>query len=87
MNMKKTCILLLGAILALTSCGMIAQSTSSDDGARFQDGIYNSTPSFRSKTDKTESRAMTDALIEKTKASEIYLFGEKKDTIMIPENI
>jgi hypothetical protein len=85
--MKKNSLLMIVVTLLLSSCGITSQYTSTSSEARFQDGIYNSTPSFRSKTDKTESRAMTDALIEKTKASEIYLFGEKKDTIMIPENM
>ena len=84
--MKKTYILILGAILSLTSCGMIAQSTSSDDGARFQDGIYSSSPVFLSKEDKAKEKAKTDSLIAMTKESAIYLFGDKKDTIMIPEN-
>ena len=84
--MKKTCILLLGAILALTSCGMIAQSASSDDGSQFQDGIYSSSPSFRTKAEKTAAKSETDNLVAMTKQSPIYLFGDKKDTIMIPEN-
>ena len=85
--MKKTFILLLGASLMLASCGMIAQTSSSDDGQRFQDGIYASSPSFRTKAERTASKSETESLIEKTKASQIYLFGEKKDTIMIPENM
>lgn len=84
--MKKTSILLLGAIALLSSCGMIAQSASSDDGSRFQDGIYNSSPSFRSKEEKAEAKSKTDDLLAQTKESPIYLFGDKKDTIMIPEN-
>ena len=84
--MKKTYILILGALAALTSCGMIAQSSSSDDGHRFQDGIYSSSPSFRSKDEKTAAKAETEALISKTKESPIYLFGDRKDTIMIPDN-
>ena len=78
--------LLIAAALVLSSCGMATQFTSSDNGQRFQDGIYNSTPAFKSKQEKQEDIAETDALIEKTKASEIYLLGDKKDTVMIPEN-
>ena len=84
--MKKTCILFLGAIAALTSCGMIAQSASYDNDSRFQDGIYGSSPSFKTNTEKAAAKSETDALVEMTKQSPIYLFGDKKDTIMIPEN-
>ena len=84
--MKKSSMLLFVAALVLSSCGTAAQFASSDNEQKFQDGIYNSSPSFKSKTEKAEDQAVTDALIEKTKASEIYLLGEKKDTIMIPDN-
>ena len=86
MDMKKSSMLIIAIALMLSSCGTAAQLASSDNGQQFQDGIYNSSPSFRSKVEKVEEQAATDALIEKTKASEIYLLGEKKDTIMIPEN-
>ena len=85
--MKKTFILLLGASLMLASCGMIANTASSDSGQRFQDGIYASSPSFRSKAERTASKSETEALIEKTKGSQIYLFGDKKDTVMIPDDM
>jgi hypothetical protein len=39
-----------------------------------------------SKEEKANGKAETDALIAKTKESPIYLFGDKKDTIMIPEH-
>ena len=84
--MKKSSMLLFVAALVLSSCGTATQFASSDNEQKFQDGIYNSSPSFKSKTEKAEDQAVTDALIEKTKASEIYLLGEKKDTIMIPDN-
>ena len=84
--MKKSSMLLIAAALVLSSCAAATQFASSDNGQMFQDGIYNSSPSFRSKTEKAEDQAATDSLVEKTKASEIYLLGEKKDTIMIPEN-
>ena len=85
--MKKSSILLMIAAVALSSCGAAAQYASSSTGQRFQDGIYNSSPSFLSKTEKDEDKAVTDALVEKTKASEIYLFGDRKDTIMLQENL
>ena len=84
--MKKSFMLLIAAALVLSSCAAAGQLASSDSKQQFQDGIYNSSPSFRSKEEKAEDQAVTDALVEKTKASEIYLLGEKKDTIMIPEN-
>ena len=86
MTMKQTSMLLFAAALMFSSCGIAAYQASSSDGQRFQDGIYSNTPSFRSKTEKEESQAEVKALAQKTKESEIYLFGDKKDTVMIPEN-
>ena len=84
--MKKSSMLLIVAALVLSSCGTAAQYASSDNGQKFQDGIYSSGPSFRSKQEKAEDLAATEALVEKTKSSEIYLFGDRKDTVMVPEN-
>ena len=84
--MKKTSLLLFIAALMLSSCGIAAQWGSSENNQRFQDGIYSNSPSFRSKEEKDKSKTETDALIKKTKESAIYLLGEQKDTIMIPEN-
>ena len=84
--MKKTSLLLFLAALMLSSCGTAAQWGSSENNQRFQDGIYSNSPSFRSKEEKDQSKTETDALITKTKESAIYLLGEQKDTIMIPEN-
>ena len=85
--MKKSSALLIAAALILSSCGTVAQYASSDNGQRFQDGIYGNTPAFRTKVEKEESRSETQALVEKTQASEIYLFGDKKDTVMIPQDM
>ena len=85
--MKKSSLLMIAVALILSSCGMASKYTSETAGSRFQDGIYSSAPSFRSKEDKAQTRAQTDALVEETKASYIYLFGDKKDTVMIPENM
>ena len=84
--MKKTSLLLFIAALMLSSCGTAAQWGASDNSQRFQDGIYSNSPSFRSKEEKVQSKSETDALIAKTKESPIYLFGDRKDTIMIPDN-
>lgn len=85
--MKKSSALMIAAALMLASCGTIGQYASSDNGHKFQDGIYSSAPDFVTKEEKTAAKAETDALIEKTKVSQIYLFGERKDTVMIPENM
>lgn len=85
--MKKNSLLMIAAAILMTACGTVAQHAAPSGTARFEDGIYSSGPSFRSKVEKQESQAETDALVEKTKASAIYLFGEKKDTVMIPENM
>ena len=38
--MKKSSVLIIVAALILSSCGALTQLASSDDGQRFQDGIY-----------------------------------------------
>ena len=85
--MKKSSLLMIVAAIVLSSCGITTQYTSTADNSRFQDGIYSSSPSFRSKEERSDSRTKTDALIEETKASQIFLFGEKKDTVVIPQNM
>ena len=84
--MKKSSVLMIAVIMLLSSCGTFNQLASSADNQKFSDGIYASSPSFRSKDEKVQSKAETDALIAKTKESSIYLFGDRKDTIMIPDN-
>lgn len=85
--MKKSSVLMIAAALMLASCGTIAQHALSDSGHKFQDGIYGSAPDFVTKAEKDAAKTETDALIEKTRASQIYLFGDKKDTVMIPERM
>ncbi len=85
--MKKSSTLLIAAVLILSSCGSVAQIASSDNGQKFQDGIYSNTPTFRTRVEKEQSDSETQALVEKTKESPIYLFGDKKDTVMIPDNM
>ena len=85
--MKKSSLLLIAVSLILAGCGTVAKMADSTSSARFEDGIYSSTPSFMSRTEKQAAQNETDALVERTKASKIYLFGEKKDTVMIPENM
>ena len=85
--MKKSSALTIAIAVILSSCGTTAQLSSTDNSARFQDGIYSSSPSFRTAQQKQEDEARTDELVRKTKESAIYLFGDKKDTVMIPENM
>ena len=61
MIMKKTSVLLIAAAMMFSSCGITGSYLSSDGDHRFQDGIYNSSPSFRTKTEKEESKKETDA--------------------------
>ncbi len=85
--MKKSPTLFIVAAFLLASCGTMTQIASKDDGQQFRDGIYNNTPAFRTKGEKEESKSETLALVEKTKESPIYLFGDKKDTVMIPQDM
>ena len=85
--MKKSPVLLIAAVLMFASCGAVAQYASSDSGQQFQDGIYSNTPSLRTKAEKEEADNETQAMVEKTQASQIYLFGDRKDTVMIPQDM
>ncbi len=85
--MKTRHALIIAAVSVLSSCGTTAKYASSGNGQRFQDGIYESSPGFMTRAEKTELQTGTDVLIAKTKASEIYLFGDIKDTIVIPQNM
>ena len=84
--MKKSSVVMIAAALILSSCGTFTSLISSADGQKFQDGIYANTPDFLTKEEKNAGKAETEALIAQTKESPIYLFGDKKDTIMIPDN-
>ena len=53
----------------------------------FSDGIYSSAPSFRDRGQEAASKSDLQALAEQTKASQIYLFGDHKDTVVIPDNM
>ncbi len=85
--MKKSSTLLIAVALILSACGTMTQLASTGNGQTYQDGIYSNTPAFRTRASKETAKASTDSLAEATKASMIYLFGEKKDTVMIPENM
>ena len=85
--MKKSSALIIVAAFILSSCGAFTQLSSSDSGQRFQDGIYSNAPSFRTKAEKVESQSESQALALKTKESQIYLFGDKKDTVAIPQDM
>lgn len=84
--MKKSSVLMIVAAIMLSSCGTFSQLITSGDNQQFQDGIYSNVPDFRSREEKDEGRLLTEALAAETKESPIYLFGDRKDTVMIPEN-
>lgn len=84
--MKKSSVMMIAAALMLSSCGTLSQLVSSGEGQKFQDGIYSNVPDFRSKAEKDEGRQKAETLAAETKESPIYLFGDRKDTVMIPEN-
>ena len=85
--MKKIIILITGLMFILSSCGISSKYSSSGSGQRFSDGIYSSSPKFKDKQKELESKAGLQELAEQTKASQIYLFGDRKDTVVIPENM
>lgn len=85
--MKKSLLMTLTAAVMLSSCGTIAQLGPSSEGQKFQDGLYGKAPEFKSRAEKETAQAESDALVEKTKGSTIYLFGDKKDTVYIPKNM
>jgi hypothetical protein len=86
-SMKKIFIFLSGALFILSSCGISSRYSSSDSGQKFSDGIYSSAPSRKDKQQEQISKTELQALAEQTKASQVYLFGDHKDTVMIPENM
>ena len=85
--MKKSLLLALATAVILSSCGTLASLSPSSDGHRFQDGVYGKAPSFRTKTDKATELAESQSLVDKTKGSVIYLFGDKKDTVYVPKEM
>ena len=85
--MKKIIILLIGSLFVLSSCGISSRYSSSGGGQMFSDGIYSSAPSFRDRGQEAASKSELQALAEQTKASQIYLFGDHKDTVVIPDNM
>ena len=83
--MKRHIIITLAALAALTSCvsmTRVAQDTSS----RYQDGIYYALSTSNPVTEVSDTE--TQALINKTRGSQIFLKNEDKlDTLFIPENM
>ena len=84
--MKKSSVLMIAVTLLLSSCGTLTRLASTAEGQKFSDGIYASRPDMMTKEEKMAGKAETDALIAKTKESPIYLFGDRKDTVMIPDH-
>ena len=73
--MKMSSVTLIAVIMILSSCATASRFSSSGNGQQFQDGIYSSAPSFRDRSVMKEEKAEVEALVAKTKESEIYLFG------------
>lgn len=86
MTMKKSSVMMIALTVMLSSCGTFTQLITSSEGQKFQDGIYSSTPSFRSKEEKQQSRTEAEALVAKTKESPVYLFEDKKEDTVPAEN-
>ena len=85
--MKNIILLLIGAFaLTLSSCGTFA-AYSEAGKQKFSDGIYGAAPSFKNKASEETDKQKVDELIATTKNSPIYLFGDKKDSIIIPDNM
>lgn len=84
--MKKSSVMMIAAVLMLSSCGTLTQLVTSGEQQKYQDGIYGNVPDFRTKEERKIIRTEAESLVAKTKESPVYLFGDKKDTIMIPDN-
>ena len=54
--MKKNSLLMIAAMVLMTACGTMAQQSVTSTASRFEDGIYSSGPSFRSKVERQELR-------------------------------
>lgn len=74
--MKKSSVMMIAVALILSSCGTMSRLAVSDDGQRFQDGIYANTPDLRTKEEKQAGKAAAAELVAKTKESPIYLDGD-----------
>ena len=70
--MKKSTLPIIAVALMFSACGVISQSGTSESGARFEDNIYSSAPTFRSKEDRQTARNTTDDLIERTRSAQTY---------------
>ena len=86
-SMKYVFILLCGALFTLTSCGISSRYSSSGNEQMFSDAIYSSSPTRRDKNAEETSKEEVKKLTQKTQSSQIYLYGDIKDTVVIPENM
>ena len=81
--MKPSLYILIPAMLAIAACGSTASLSS---GQRFNDGIYYAHEKEMPVSTAADDKKVND-LVERTRTSEIYLFGdEKTDTVVIPDN-
>lgn len=79
--MKKRLAVLFSAAVVLASCGTAAQYASS--GQKFPDGIYCRPEKIITQTVSDEEVA---SLVDRTEETRLFLFGDKKDTLVIPED-
>ena len=82
--MKKSTLPIFAVTLMLSACGLLNQSGTSESTAMFEDGIYSSAPTFRSKDDKQSSDKTVVDLVERTKSSGIYRSAEQKESVPAP---
>lgn len=79
--MKKRLAAMFSAAVILSSCGTAAQYASS--GQKYPDGIYYRPEKIITQTVSDEEVAQ---LAGRTEEARLFLFGDKKDTLVIPED-
>lgn len=77
--MKKSTLPIIAVALMFSACGVISQSGTSESSARFEDNIYSSAPTFRSKEDRQTARNTTDDLIERTRSAQTYIHNQETE--------
>ena len=84
--MKRHAIISRVSLVVLTACGSMSQVSEYSSSQRYQDGIYYTGMKI-SPSETDLSQAKTEKLIARTKGSQIYLKGDRVDTLFIPENM
>jgi hypothetical protein len=83
--MKNATYILAALLVTLTSCGTGSRLASTDNGQRYQDGIYY-TPKPIQKVEAQQNQAETEELIAKTKSSDIYTYSDNASTTVFVPN-